>query len=76
VGCIEGIPDAHRPTSVPAMSLVTDVDAFHFEHRDCGDLDGEVGQEGRYIRVWMNCSCGAVFNTVIPMKEGGQTTLR
>jgi hypothetical protein len=28
------------------MSPVTDVDAFYFEHRGCGDLDGGVGQEG------------------------------
>lgn len=57
------------------MSLVTDVDDFFVEHRDCGDLDGEVWQEGRNIRVWMSCSCGALFNRVIPMKEGGPTTL-
>ena len=53
------------------MSLITDVDAFYLEHEKCGDLDGEVGQDGQTIRVWMSCTCGALLNRVIPMKEGG-----
>jgi hypothetical protein len=51
------------------MSLVTDVDAFHFEHRGCGDLDGGVEQEVRTIRVWMTYSCGALGSRGSP--EGG-----
>ncbi len=41
----------------PAVSLLTELDAFYAEHRCCGDLDGAV--EGD--RVWMTCSCGAVL---------------
>ena len=58
------------------MSLITDVDAFYLEHEKCGDLDGEVGQDGQTIRVWMSCSCGALFNRIVPMKAGGPTNLR
>jgi hypothetical protein len=38
------------------VSLLTELDAFYTEHRDCGELDGAV--EGR---VWMTCTCGAVL---------------
>jgi hypothetical protein len=58
------------------MSLVTDVDAFYLEHRDCGDLEGEVGQEGRTIRVWMRCSCGAALESRDSHEGGGPTTVR
>jgi hypothetical protein len=61
---------------VPPMSIITDVDAFYLEHERCGDLDGEVSQEEQTIRVWMSCTCGALFNRVISMKEGGPTKLR
>jgi hypothetical protein len=39
----------------PAVTLLTDLDAFAVEHRCCGDLDaGVVGHI-----VWMACDCGA-----------------
>jgi hypothetical protein len=39
--------------------LLRDLYAFYTEHhRRCGDLDD--GVEGG--RVWMTCTCGAVFN--------------
>jgi hypothetical protein len=58
------------------MSIVSDVDGFYFEHVDCGELEGEVGQQGHSIRVRMSCSCGALFNRVIPLREGEPTELR
>ena len=41
--------------TLPAVSLLTHVDAFSLEHRYCGDLDG--GVDGDI--VWMTCTCGA-----------------
>jgi transcriptional regulator with XRE-family HTH domain len=40
---------------LPAVSLLTDLDAFSTEHRCCGDLDA--GVDGDI--VWMACDCGA-----------------
>jgi hypothetical protein len=41
--------------TLPAVSLLTDIDAFSTEHRCCGDLDG--GVDGDI--VLMACDCGA-----------------
>jgi hypothetical protein len=43
------------PIPLPAVSLLTDLDGFHTEHRCCGDLDA--GVEGEV--VWIDCECGA-----------------
>jgi hypothetical protein len=37
------------------VSLLTELDAFFTDHRQCGDLDG--GAEGEV--VWIACDCGA-----------------
>ena len=37
------------------MSLLTELDAFFTDHRQCGDLDA--GVEGPV--VWIACDCGA-----------------
>jgi hypothetical protein len=39
----------------PAVSLLTDLDAFFTDHLRCGDLDA--GVDGPF--VWMACDCGA-----------------
>jgi hypothetical protein len=44
-------------SSLSAVSLLTELDAFYTEHRRCNALDG--GVEGD--RVWMTCTCGAVL---------------
>jgi hypothetical protein len=41
--------------TLPAVSLLTDLDAFFTDHHDCGDLDA--GVEGPV--VGMVCECGA-----------------
>jgi hypothetical protein len=41
----------------PAVSLLTDLDAFFTEHRRCGDLDAGVGD----VMVWIVCDCGALM---------------
>jgi len=40
---------------LPAVSLLTDLDAFLTEHRRCGDLEADVDGD----IVWMACDCGA-----------------
>jgi hypothetical protein len=40
---------------LPAVSLLTELDAFFTDHRLCGDLDA--GVEGEV--VWIACDCGA-----------------
>ena len=37
------------------MTLLTELDAFFTDHRQCGDLDS--GVEGPV--VWISCECGA-----------------
>jgi hypothetical protein len=37
------------------MSLLTELDAFFTDHRQCGDLDAGVAD----AIVWMACECGA-----------------
>jgi hypothetical protein len=37
------------------MSLLTDLDAFFTDHRQCGELDA--GVDGPI--VWIACECGA-----------------
>jgi hypothetical protein len=37
------------------VSLLTDLDAFFTDHRQCGELDA--GVEGSM--VWIACECGA-----------------
>jgi hypothetical protein len=39
----------------PAVTLLTDLDAFAVEHRCCSDLDA--GVDGPV--VWFDCECGA-----------------
>jgi hypothetical protein len=41
--------------TLPAVSLLTDLDAFFTEHRRCGELDA--GVDGPV--VWIACECGA-----------------
>jgi hypothetical protein len=41
--------------TLPAVSLLTDLDAFFTEHRRCGELDA--GVDGPV--VWFDCECGA-----------------
>jgi hypothetical protein len=40
---------------LPAVTLLTELDAFFTDHRLCGDLDS--GVEGDV--VWIACECGA-----------------
>jgi hypothetical protein len=37
------------------MSLLTELDAFYVDHRECGEL--EAGVDGAV--VWIACDCGA-----------------
>lgn len=37
------------------MSLLTELDAFHLDHRQCGELDAGVEAEV----VWIASDCGA-----------------
>jgi hypothetical protein len=37
------------------VSLLTELDDFYTDHRECGELDA--GVEG--LVVWMDCECGA-----------------
>jgi hypothetical protein len=47
---------AARCDNLPTVSLLTELDAFFTEHRDCGDLDGDAKGE----RAWLACrACGA-----------------
>jgi hypothetical protein len=39
----------------PAVSLLTELDAFYTEHRRCSELRG--GVDGSF--VWFDCACGA-----------------
>jgi hypothetical protein len=41
--------------TLPAVSLLTDLDAFFAEHQRCGELDA--GVDGPV--VWIVCPCGA-----------------
>ena len=41
--------------TLPAVSLLADLDAFFTDHHDCGDLDA--GIDGPI--VWIACDCGA-----------------
>jgi hypothetical protein len=50
-----GVADADGSGRLPAVSLLTDLDAFFTEHRGCGDLDA--GVDGPV--VWMSCDDGA-----------------
>jgi hypothetical protein len=37
------------------VSLLTELDAFHLDHRPCGELDAGVD----WPMVWIACPCGA-----------------
>jgi len=37
------------------------LEAFILEHESCGELDSAVEDD----RVWMTCTCGAVFNRAL-----------
>ena len=41
--------------TLPAVSLLTQLDAFFTNHRRCGELDAEV--DG--VVIWFDCECGA-----------------
>jgi hypothetical protein len=41
--------------TLPAVTLLTDLDAFFTEHRRCGELEASV--DGAV--VWIACDCGA-----------------
>ena len=56
----------------PAMSLLTDLDAFSTEHRRCGDLDGDVDAE----MVWMTCTCGARMARRVDVDDASQLARR
>ncbi len=47
------------------MSLLTDVDAFYLEHRQCGQLEGDVCEGTRGTVVWMRCSCGGWLSRLV-----------
>ena len=49
------LADAGTFARLPAMGLLTDLDAFFTDHHHCGDLDA--GVEGPV--VWFACPCGA-----------------
>jgi hypothetical protein len=40
--------------TLPAVSLLADLDAFFTDHHDCGDLDAGVD----WPIVWIACECG------------------
>ena len=44
----------HLCGRLPAVSLLTELDAFFIDHRHCGDLDASV--DGPI--VWIACPCG------------------
>jgi hypothetical protein len=51
-------PPSRTPTrcgTLPAVTLLTELDAFFTDHHHCGDLD--CGVEGEV--VWIACDCGA-----------------
>ena len=41
--------------TLPAMSLLTELDAFFTDHHHCGDLGA--GVDG--VVIWFDCECGA-----------------
>ena len=41
--------------TLPAVSLLTELDAFYTEHGRCGDLDAGV----EAVVIWFDCECGA-----------------
>ena len=51
-----------RWVTLPAVSLLTELDAFYLDHRRCGEL--EAGVEGPM--VWMQCGCGATLTRRVP----------
>jgi hypothetical protein len=53
------------------LLLISDVDAFYLEHRRCGELDGDVAEEGANLRMWMICTCGAHFSRIVSLRESG-----
>ena len=44
-----------RCATLPAVSLLTELDAFPLDRRRCGELDSEVDE----ATVWLACDCGA-----------------
>ena len=46
------------------MSLLTELDAFFTDHRQCGDLDAGVD----WPMVWIACPCGA---SMVPRADEG-----
>ena len=44
-----------RCATLPAVTLLTELDAFYLDHRRCGEL--EAGVDGPV--VWFDCECGA-----------------
>ena len=49
------LADAEPCDTLPAVCLLTDMDAFYLDHRRCGELDA--GVDGVVIRF--DCECGA-----------------
>jgi hypothetical protein len=47
--------DAGALRYAPAVTLLTDLDAFYVDHRRCDEL--EAGVDGAV--VWISCDCGA-----------------
>ena len=61
--------DARPCGKLPAVSLLTELDAFYTDHRQCGELDA--GVDG--LIVWLACECGArmVRHATAPTGDSG-----
>jgi hypothetical protein len=52
---VAGACEDRDSAGLRAVSLLTDLDAFYLEHRQCGELAGGVDR----AVVWIDCECGA-----------------
>ena len=41
--------------TLPAVSVLTELDAFFTDHRQCGELDAGIDS----VVIWFDCECGA-----------------
>ena len=72
--CVPALTVARKAAAcgrLPAMSLLTDLDAFFTEHGRCGDLDG--GVDGPI--VWFACDCGASMAARLSRNKTGAECL-
>ena len=63
--------DAGGVSDTTAVSVLTDLDAFFLEHRECGDLRMSIDDCGDSTVVRCECACSAVFarRPVAPRKS-------